>query len=95
MPCISCILSATFGHVTAEILLIQEATASWDVIAKHQISFVFSTCVHQQSSTETGLVHHTCTTLTTSPYLSSKKALAPSLLASSIEVSVVLTGRAS
>jgi hypothetical protein len=41
--------------VTAEILLIQEATASWETIVKHQISFVFSTCVHPQSSTETFL----------------------------------------
>jgi len=45
--------SETFGPVTAEILFTQEATASWATIAKHPISEVLFTCVHQQSSAET------------------------------------------
>jgi hypothetical protein len=44
--------SITFGQVIAVILLIPDATASCETIAKHQISFVFETCVPAQSSTE-------------------------------------------
>jgi len=50
--CTSLILIATLGHVTAVILFIPEATASWPVIAKQPISLVFATCVHPQSSIE-------------------------------------------
>lgn len=53
MLCISWILKATFGHTTAEILFTPDATASCPVIAKHQISLVFTTCVPPQSSIET------------------------------------------
>jgi hypothetical protein len=43
ISCISCILIATFGHTTAEILLTPEATASCPVIAKQPMSLVFVT----------------------------------------------------
>gem|GEM_PF-1833277 len=85
IACTSWILKATFGQTTAVILLIPEATASCQVITKHQISFVFATCVHQHNSMETISLEwlNTLTTRTTSPYLSSKNALAQSLTASS------------
>ena len=74
--------------MTASILLTPEPTEVSISILNKPIFAVLETCVPPHNSTEKS---PTRTTLTTSPYFSSNKAVAPALMASSLGISLTST----
>ena len=86
----ACTCSTAYLPVTASMRLIPDATLVSLTILKRPIEPVRSMCVPPQSSILTPGIS---TTLTRSPYFSPNRAIAPSSLASSKEVTCVFRGR--